>query len=454
MNEAKDRLFAPDFTWGAATASYQIEGGCHADGRGLGNWDVFCRRPGAIWEGHTGFEACDHYGRLEEDLDLIAELGINAYRFGISWPRIIPEGVGKPNEAGLSFYERLVDGLLARNVTPYLTLFHWDTPQALEDRGGFRNPESPKWFSEMTELVARRLGDRVRHWFTLNEPHAPIDGGLREGRHAPGYTLPWSEVIPASHYMNLAHGLATQVLRAETKDSWIAMAPVLVAAIPASESPVDIEAARIWTFRMSGKTLRTTSWWMDPPFGKGYPDDGLQHFGQHLPAGFEKDLLTIAQPLDAVGFNLYDCPTVRADDDGEPVVIPQAPGNPRTAFNWPITPAGHYHGPKFAFERYRRPILITENGLSCRDYVHGDGTVPDDARIDFMKSHLGELSRAQKDGVPVLGYFHWSLLDNFEWNHGYRERFGLVHVDYQTFKRTKKESYHAYRDLIEKERGR
>ena len=448
MTEKHVPLFAPDFVWGVATASYQIEGGHNADGRGVGNWDTFCRRPGAIWEGHTGDHACDHYHRLEEDLDLIAELGTSAYRFGISWPRVLPQGVGTANEAGLSFYERLVDGLLARNVTPYPTLFHWDTPQSLEDRGGFRSPESPYWFSEFTTLVSRLLGDRVNHWFTLNEPHAPIDGGLREGRHAPGLTLPFSEVIPASHYMNKAHGLATQVLRAEVPNSWVTMAPVLVGAIPEKNTHSDIEAARRFTFRMSGETLRTTTWWMDPVFGLGYPEDGLRHFGQHLPVGFESDLELIAQPLDAVGFNLYDAATVRADENGEPVLVPPAQGAPRTAFNWPITPEAHYFGPKFAHERYGLPVFITENGLSNRDFVHRDGTVPDDARIDFMKTHLLELSRARNHGIPIGGYFHWSLLDNFEWNHGYRERFGLVHVDYQTFKRTKKNSFYAYRDLI------
>lgn len=451
MIQASSRLFAPDFVWGVATASYQIEGAHDADGRGVGNWDAFCQRPGAIWDGHTGYQACDHYHRLEEDLDLIADLGVRAYRFGISWPRVLPSGTGSVNEAGLSFYERLVDGLIRRGITPYATLFHWDTPQALEERGGFRNPESPAWFAEFTTVVTRRLGDRVRHWFTINEPHAPIDGGLREGRHAPGLTLPFSEVIPASHHMQKAHGLSTQIVRAEVRHSWVAMAPVLICAIPETEAGEDIEAARRFTFRMTGETLRTTTWWMDPVYGLGYPEDGLCHFGRYLPRGFEADLELIAQPLDALGFNLYDAPRVRADENGDPLVVPCAPGAPRTAFNWPVTPTAHYFGPKFAHERYRLPVLITENGLSNRDWVGRDGAVRDDARIDFIHSHLAELSRVGKEGVPILGYFHWSLLDNFEWNHGYRERFGLVHVDYQTFKRTKKSSYYAYRDLIANE---
>jgi len=425
-----------------------------ADGAGRCNWDTFCERPHAIYEGHTGESACNHYQLYKDDLELISDLGVDAYRLSIAWPRVLPEGTGQLNRAGLGFYDRLIDGLLERGVTPYVTLFHWDYPQTLEDRGGWLNPESPHWFAEYVTHVARQLGDRVKHWFTLNEPHAPIDGGLREGRHAPGLTLPMSEVLRAAHHSLLAHGLGTQVLRAEVQNSWVAMAPVLVCATPHRDIPEDIEAARAFTFSTTGKTLRTTAWWMDPVFGRGYPEEGLRHFGSSMPKVSSADLDLIAQPLDAVGFNLYDCPVVQSGPDGQPLVISSAPGAPRTAFNWPITPRGHYYGPQFAYERYGKPVLITENGLSCRDYVHRDGTVPDSGRVDFIQTHLGELSRAHQSGVPVLGYFHWSLLDNFEWNHGYRERFGLVHVDYQTFQRTKKSSFYAYRDVIFRHRSR
>lgn len=437
-----------DFAWGVATASYQIEGGHDAEGRGPSNWDSFCEKPGAIFEGHTAKVACDHFHRLEEDLELIAELGVNSYRFGVSWSRIIPEGQGRQNEAGIRFYERLIDGLLQRNIRPYLTLFHWDLPLALEQRGGFRNPEFPHWFSEFTELLARRFGDRVRHWFTLNEPHAFIEGGLRHGRHAPGLALPLREVLLAGHHALLGHGLATQVLRSHVSESWVAMAPVLICATPKTESVEDLEAARRYTFSMFTKELRVSSWWMDPAFGQGYPEDGLRLFGSDMCAVTDSDFETIAQPLDAVGFNLYDCVEVRAGSEGEPVVCPTLTGAPRTAFNWPVTPKGHYYGPLFASERYDLPVVVSENGLSCRDFVHRDGLVHDPERLDFIEQHLIELSRAKSAGVPVEGYFHWSLLDNFEWNHGYRERFGLVHVDYSTLKRTKKDSYFAYRDLI------
>lgn len=439
-----------DFVWGVATAAYQIEGAAAVDGRGPSTWDTFATKPGATFEGHTGERACDHYHRLEEDLDLLAELGIDAYRFSISWPRVLPEGVGSANERGLAFYDRLVDGLLTRGITPYATLFHWDTPQALEVRGGFRNRAVVGWFTEYTELVARRLGDRVRHWFTLNEPHAFIEGGLRHGRHAPGLTLPIDEVLRAAHHALLCHGAAVQVLRAHVPDSWVAMAPVLVAAVPATDDPADIEAARQVTFGAHGNTLRVTSLWTDPALGRGYPEDILRAVGGRLPAFPSSELDRIARPLDAFGCNLYDCPIVRAGDDGNPAVCALPPGFPRTDFGWPVTPSGHLYGPRFAFERYGLPILITENGLSTRADVSVDGRVHDASRIDFVERHVLALLECARSGVPILGYFHWSLLDNFEWNHGYRERFGLVHVDFQTCVRTRKDSFFAYRELIQR----
>lgn len=454
MNASPSSPFAPDFAWGVATASYQIEGAHDVEGRGLGNWDLFCRKAGAIYQGHTGNRACDHYHRLEEDLDLLSELGVSAYRFGVSWPRILPAGTGKANEAGLAYYDRLVDGLLAREITPYLTLFHWDYPQELERRGGWRNPASPLWFEEFTRVIAQRLGDRVRHWFTLNEPHAYIEGGLKQGRHAPGLTLPQADVLLAAHHTLLAHGRATQVLRAEVRDAWIAMAPVLICAVPKTNGAEDVEAARKFTFSMFGPDLRVTSFWMDPVFGRGYPEETTRLFGRDMPKVAPQDLDLIAQPLDAVGFNLYDAQVVEAGPDGAPVTCPAAPGAPRTAFNWPLTPEAHEYGPRFCHERYGKPIVITENGISCRDFIHLDGQVPDDDRIDFIRTHVDALGRAAESNVPIQGYFHWSLLDNFEWNHGYRERFGLVHVDYQTMTRTKKKSFYAYRDLIRSHRGR
>ncbi len=440
--------FSKEFSWGVATASYQIEGATDVDGRGPSNWDEFCRRPGAIYEGHDGRVACDHYGRLEEDLDLLAELGVDAYRFSVAWTRLLPEGIGHINDAGLAFYDRLIDGLLERTITPYLTLFHWDYPAALDKQGGWLNPHSIAWFEEFTRLVATRYGDRVKHFLTLNEPHAFIEGGLRHGRHAPGLKLPLGPVLQAGHHALLAHGRATQVLRALVPGCRVVMAPVLICATPETSSLADLEAARTWTFSLNQPELRSTTWWMDPAFGRGYPEDGMRVFGRELPKFKSSDFDLIAQPLDAVGFNLYDAAVVRSGVDGAPQVCGQTPGCPHTAFNWPISPDAHYYGPRFAHERYGKPILITENGLSCRDWIHVDGCVHDPDRVDFIARHLQALNRAHEEGIPIEGYFHWSLLDNFEWNHGYRERFGLTYVDYASGKRTKKDSFFAYRDFI------
>lgn len=445
--------FSKDFVWGVATASYQIEGATQVDGRGPSNWDVFSERPGAIYQGHHAQRACEHYHRLDEDLDLLGELNVTAYRFSVAWSRLLPQGVGAVNDAGIAFYDRLIDGLLARSITPYLTLFHWDYPAALEERGGFRNPRSPDWFEEFTQLVARRYGDRVKHFLTINEPHAFIEGGLRHGRHAPGLRLPLREVLQAGHHALLCHGRATQVLRALVPGSWIAMAPVLICATPRSESSEDIAAAERWTFSMTAPELRSTTWWMDPVYGLGYPEDGLRLFGQDAPQFSSADLDLIAQPLDAVGFNLYDAACVQANHCGEPEICPPQPGTPRTAFNWAVSEQAHYFGPRFAHARYKGPIAITENGLSCRDWVHLDGRVHDPDRVDFLYRHLAELQRASAEGTPIYGYFHWSLLDNFEWNHGYRERFGLSYVDYETGERIKKDSFFAYQQLIENSRA-
>lgn len=443
----KGLTFPDEFVWGVATASYQIEGAAQSDGRGASNWDTFSERPAAIFEAHSAQIACDHYGRLDEDLDLLAALGVDAYRFSISWSRLFPDGF-QPNDRGFAFYDRLVDGLLKRSITPFLTLFHWEYPAALERLGGFLNPQSPFWFEQLTEAVARRYGDRVQHYLTINEPHAFIEGGLRHGRHAPGHRLPLSEVLKAGHHALLAHGRATQTLRALVPNSWVAMAPVLISATPESNSEADLQAARTWTFSMTSRELRSSSFWMDPVYGRGYPEDGLRLFARDMPRFPASDLDLIAQPLDAVGFNLYDACVVRADEDGLPSVCPPAVGGPRTAFNWAVSETAHYFGPKFAAERYGGPIVITENGLSCRDWIHLDGCVHDADRIDFIRRHITQLQRAHRDGIPIYGYFHWSLLDNFEWNHGYRERFGLVYVDYPSGQRVKKDSFYEYQRLI------
>jgi beta-glucosidase len=440
--------FPKGFVWGTATASYQIEGAAAEDGRKPSTWDMMARRKGAIYEGHTGDVACDHYHRYKEDIALMKNLGTNAYRFSVAWPRVIPDGVGRVNEKGLEFYDRLVDELLAAGIEPWATLYHWDHPLDLYHKGGWLNPETPKWFADYSQVVVDKIGDRVGHWFTLNEPQCFIGLGLQTGVHAPGDKLPWAEVLLAAHHALIAHGLASQVIRASAKKKpLIGYAPVGSVAMPASESPEDIEAARSYMFSVREENPWQNAWWMDPVlFGK-YPEDGLECYGRNAPKFTDEDMKTIAQPVDFFGANIYQGVYVKSVE-GMPVVQTMPAGWPQTAFRWWVTQECLYWGPKFYYERYKKPIVISENGLSNQDWIHLDGKVHDPQRIDYLTRHLLQLRRAADDGVDVQGYFQWSLLDNFEWAEGYKERFGLVYVDYQTLERTPKDSFDWYREVI------
>jgi beta-glucosidase len=442
--------FPTHFIWGAATASYQIEGAHDADGKGPSVWDMFCLEPGRVAGGDTGNVACDHYHRLDEDLDLMATMGLRGYRFSFSWPRILPDGTGRLNPAGIAFYNRLIDGLLARGMEPWATLFHWDYPYALFLRGGWLNPESPRWFADYTKVISDHFSDRVRHWMTLNEPQCFIQLGHREGRHAPGLQLGLRETLLASHHVLLAHGLAVQVLREHAKTPpRIGWAPVGHGVIPATDSPEDIDAAREVTFDVHEKGLWNGSWWSDPAILGHYPESGLRRYHGFVPDFPAGDFDTIRQPLDFHGSNLYNGQIFRCGDDGKPVQVERPPGYPQSTYRWKMEPGVMYWVTKFVYERYGLPIVITENGTSTTDWVDLDGVVQDGARIDFLRRYLRELRRAIADGVPVEGYFQWSLMDNFEWNEGCAIRMGLVHVDYTTQKRTPKQSAHWYREVIQ-----
>jgi beta-glucosidase len=438
--------FPKTFAWGAAAASYQIEGASRADGKGDSVWDMFVRKKGAIFRGHTGDVACDHYHRYPEDVALWKQIGLKAYRLSVSWPRVLPSGTGAVNEAGLAFYDRLVDTLLGAGITPWLTCFHWDFPADLYHRGGWQNRDSGDWFAEYAGVLAERLSDRVKNFMTFNEPQCFVLLGHATAIQAPGDKLREEEVVRAQHHVLLAHGKAVQALRAHAKQPLnIGYAPVGIISIPATDDPRDLAAADL---RMG--TADPSRWdnvsWYDPVFLGKYPErEGLL---SKLPLGFERDLPTIAQPIDFCGTNIYFGTPVRADADGAPQVVPELPGAPSTAFNWPIEPSALFHGPRYFYERYKKPIVITENGLSCRDWVSVDGAVHDPNRIDFMTRYLRELHRAIQAGVRVDGYFHWSVMDNFEWSEGYKERFGLIHVDYQTQKRTLKDSALWYAKVI------
>lgn len=441
--------FPKKFLWGAASAAYQVEGACDEDGKGPSVWDMFCRKEGAVWNGQSGAVACDHYHRYKGDVGLMREIGLPAYRFSISWPRVLPEGVGIVNARGLAFYDKLVDELLAANITPWVTLFHWDLPYALYCRGGWLNPDSSDWFAEYTRAVVAKLSDRVQHWITLNEPQCFISLGYQDGRHAPGDKLALKELLRVGHNALLAHGKAAQVIRRHsTLRPQIGYAPFAVLSYPATDGPADIRAARQDMFTISAKHCWNNTWWMDPVFKGHYPEDGLKLFGKDAPSFTQREMATICQPVDFFGVNVYHGNKVRAGKGGKPERVPPPVGHDLTAFRWPVTPEAMYWGARFYWERYRHPIVVTENGMSNIDWMALDGHVHDPQRIDFTRRHLLALERAIAAGVDVRGYFHWSIMDNFEWAEGFKERFGLIYVDYINQKRVLKDSARWYKQII------
>jgi len=450
--------FPKKFSWGAAAAAYQIEGSAPIDGKGPCVWDMFSAIPGRTFEGHDGAVACDHYHRYAEDASLMQELGIPNYRLSISWPRVLPSGDGAINERGLDFYDRLIDSLLAEGITPWVTLFHWDYPYELYKRGGWLNAQSPRWLADYAGVVVDRLSDRVSHWMTINEPQCFVGLGQQTGYHAPGDRLGTREVLQAAHHVLLAHGSAVQAIRARARTTpVIGWAPCGAIAMPEDEAnPADIDAARRAMFSFlpgnplysAKEPLWSIAWWADPVVLGRYPEEELAVYGANAPRFTEEEMSLIAQPLDFYGVNIYNGTVVRAGKDGVIERVGRNAGAPVTALKWPVTPESLYWGPRFLQERYKLPVVVTENGLSSMDWVSLDGRVHDYQRIDFLHRYLRELDRAIGDGVDVRGYFQWSIMDNFEWSEGYKERFGLIHVDYATQKRTPKDSAYWYRDVI------
>jgi len=440
-------IFPEDFVWGGAASSYQIEGAAGRDGGGASVWDMLGRQPGKINNGDTGDIACDHYHRYREDVGLLAEMGLQAYRLSVSWPRVLPQGVGCVNANGLDFYSRLVDALLERGITPWVTLFHWDFPYALYCRGGWLNRDSADWFADYTALVVDKLSDRVSHWITLNEPQCFIDMGHLDGTHAPGLQMGVAEVLLAAHHALLAHGQAVQVIRARAKiPPRVSAAQAGTMSLPDTDQPADIAAARASMFSIREKRFFNNSWFSDPMILGRYPGDGIRLFEAEMPALQAGDLATIQQPLDFFAANIYSGNYIRATPDGdfEPAADRKLP---ETAMGWPITPEALYWGPRFFHERYQLPIVVTENGMATDD-ADKDSNINDPLRIAYVQQYLQQYARAIADGVPAQGYFLWSVMDNFEWAEGYAKRFGLVHVDYASQQRTLKASAHWYRQLI------
>ncbi|GHB96676.1 GH1 family beta-glucosidase [Cerasicoccus arenae] len=441
--------FPSHFTWGAAAAAYQIEGAWDSDGKGQSVWDAFTKKKGAVWEGHSGNVACDHYNRYAEDIELMELIGLQAYRLSVSWPRVMPEGVGKVNPRGIEFYDRLVDRLLESNIEPWVTLFHWDYPHELDLKGGWLNPDSPKWFADYTKVVVECLSDRVSNWITLNEPQCFIGLGHLVGEHAPGMKLSLQKVLQAGHNALLAHGLAVQAIRTNTKQpASIGWAPVGAVHYPHTDSKEDCAAAMAGMHAVYGDNVWNNRWWGDPVVHGFYPEEGLRAYGASAPKVKSGDFDIIKQPIDFYGCNIYSGVPTKAGSNGKPEVVTLPAGSPHTHFLWNRTPEALYWGTKFLAEHYKLPVVVTENGLSCNDWVTLDGQVPDAQRIDFLRRYLLCLEKAIDEGVDVRGYFHWSIMDNFEWAEGYKHRFGLIHVDYETQKRTLKDSAYWYRGVI------
>ncbi len=461
--DGPSRDFPPGFLWGTATASYQIEGAAAVDGRLPSIWDTFCRTPGAVWNGDTGDIACDHYHRMNEDLDLLQELGVGAYRFSVAWPRIQPTGRGPANQAGLDFYRRLVDGLRERNIEPTLTLYHWDLPQTLEDDGGWCVRDTADRYAEYVDLVARALGNDVERWITLNEPWCSSWLGYGAGRHAPG-RRDIGMAAAANHHLLLAHGLAVPILRAAVPDVKVGITLNLGDFQPGSEHELDVAAAR----RADGNLNRL---FLEPIFHGRYPDDMLEHY-RHVEPGFsvvrDGDLDVIAQPLDFLGVNYYFPSTVVdatravearvagyfvASSEQFPdlgIRSVETPGRDKTAMDWEIQASGLTSLLMRVRDDYTGlPIYITENGAAFDDYVDPNGHVLDHNRVAYLQEHISAVHDAIDAGVNVQGYFVWSLLDNFEWAYGYSRRFGIVWVDFPTGARLRKESFNWYRDTIQ-----
>lgn len=446
--------FPANFQWGTATAAYQIEGATSEDGRGQSIWDVFSHTPGRIVNGDTGDTACDHYHRFKEDIQMMKELGYRNYRFSIAWPRILPDGKGKINQAGIDFYNRLIDELLASNIHPLVTLYHWDIPAALPNAWLERSVVEA--FSEYTSIVATAFGDRVNDWVTINEPWCASFLGYKIGIHAPGEKEPYKAFL-AAHHLLMAHGQAVAILKSESRKARVGIALNLSPFYPLTNSPADLEAVRYG----DGELAR---WFLDPLYGLGYPLDIRQDLQK---AGVFKtinpdfihpgDMEIIGTPTDFVAVNYYSRNIVQANplqpENATAYEHASIPNVERTEIGWEVYPQGLYEILSRVHQDYNpKEIIITENGASYGDEPGVDGCVHDQRRINYLQSHLQQVARAIQSGIPVSGYFLWSLMDNFEWSLGYSQRFGIIHVNYQTQKRTIKDSALWYSKLIQNDK--
>lgn len=449
-------MFPENFYWGAATSSYQVEGAFNEDGKSKSVWDEFSHTDGRIKNGDTGDVACDHYHRFREDVALMKEMGLKAYRFSLSWPRIMPDGVGRVNQKGIQFYRELLKELKSAGIEPFITLYHWDLPIALMERGGWVNPESPDWFAEFARVSAENLSDLCSYFITFNEPSVFVKGYIN-GRHAPGLKMTPDYYVKAYHNVLKAHGKAVKVLRETAPNIKIGCAPCSIPFIPDTDD--DVEACRRQYFAVKRHIdgckdnplenfVNIPSMFLDPIVFGRYPEDGLEVIKPYLPPDYEDDLKIISQKIDFIAENIYQGKAAKKCGDGIKL-IPLKPGYTRTAIDWNVEPACVYWMLKFIYERYCLPLMISENGISCTDRISLDGRVHDYDRIDYLNRHLLYAEKAVREGIPLFAYTHWSLMDNFEWSRGYYDRFGLIYVDYETGKRTVKDSGYWYKRVIE-----
>ena len=438
-------IFSKDFIWGSGSSAFQVEGAADKDGKGRSIWDDACE------EGHltgtTDSSSCDCYNRIKQDVAIMKKIGLKAYRFSISWPRIMPDGIGKVNKAGIRYYNALIDELLANGIQPVITLYHWDLPSELHRRGGWLNPDISDWFYEYATVCAKEFGDRVKFFFTINEFQSFLGLGYDYGAHAPFQRLSRTELLIASHNALLAHGKAVMALRDNARGNVkISVAPCGVVKMPYSES--DIEAARKATFGFMGKNVSNNTWFMDPIYFGSYPEDYLRAFSDTEFKYDKEDMKVINQRLDYFSFNVYTGDYVRDDGSGGYESVPHGINTVYNGMNWPTTPDCVYYGAKFFYERYKTPIIVSENGFCASDVKIKGETIDDGDRISYTKACLKGLERAAKEGADVRGYFYWSLMDNLEWTEGYRKRFGLVYIDYETKERELKRSALWYSDVI------
>jgi beta-glucosidase len=441
----RQQRFPDGFLWGSATASYQVEGAVHQDGRGTSIWDTFSHTPGKTHDGDTGDVADDHYHRYKEDIGLMSDLGLKTYRFSIAWPRIFPDGTGARNPKGFDFYDRMLDALLEAKITPYCTLYHWDLPQTLQDKGGWQNRDTAKAFANYAGIVAEHLCDRVKYFMTVNELSTFVNLGYRDGTHAPGLKLGRKELAQVAHHAVLGHGLAVEAIRAHAKPGTkVGFADNPPGTTPVIETPAHIEAAE--------RAMRDQNAMFGTVIHEGkYMDEYLQWLGADAPKFTDEEMKAIGSPLDFLGLNIYQPTYVRADSGPRGyAVVPPPASFPHMYSDWiTVGPEALYWAPKIVAKIWNvKEIYITENGCSSADVLTPDGHIYDSDRIMYLRNYMTQLQRAVSEGVPVKGYFLWSLLDNFEWADGYSKRFGITYVDFQTQKRTPKLSSDYYKEVI------